>query len=76
MRRERRDLITYLCNLTYDDLAGFYRLGDLVGRAHLREADSSENKDDEAWPGPPIIQWTGFVLLSGTMGQMMVNSSF
>lgn len=48
MRRERRDLITYLCNLTYDDLAGFYRLGDLVGRAHLREADSSENKDDEA----------------------------
>ena len=64
--RKRGDLIGYLCNLTYDDLAGFYCLGDLVGWTHLRVADSSENKDDEAWPGPPIVLWTGFVLLSGT----------
>lgn len=34
--------------LTYDDLAGFYCLGDLVGTAHLREADASENKNNEA----------------------------
>lgn len=41
MPRESGDLICYLCDLTYDDLAGFYCLGDLVGRTHLREADSS-----------------------------------
>lgn len=32
----------------YDDLTGFDCLGDLIGTAHLREADASYNKDDEA----------------------------
>lgn len=34
-------------SLTNDDLAGFHCPGDLVGAAHLREADPSYNKDDE-----------------------------
>lgn len=53
--------------LTYDDLAGFYCLGDLVGTAHLREADSPEDKDDEAGAGPAFVLRTGFVLLTGTV---------
>lgn len=35
-------------SLTYDDLAGLYCLGDLIGRTHFGETDSSYNKDDEA----------------------------
>lgn len=46
MSREGGDLIHKLCDLTYDDLTGFDRLGDLIGTTHLREADSSQNEDD------------------------------
>lgn len=55
--------------LTYDDLTGLDWLGDLVGTAHLREADPSYDKDDEAWACPAFILSTGFVLLTGAVEQ-------
>lgn len=55
--------------LTYDDLAGFNGLGDLVGTAHLRVADSSQNEDDEARAAPPFVLSAGFVLLTGAAEQ-------
>lgn len=58
---------------TYDDLTGFDCLGDLVGTAHLRVADSSYDKDDEAWAGPAFVLSAGFVLLTGAVKQRIDN---
>lgn len=55
--------------LTYDDLAGFDCLGDLVGGAHLWVADSSYNEDDEAGAGPALVLSARFVLLTGAVEQ-------
>lgn len=44
-----------LSDLTDDDLAGFYSLVDLISSAHLRKADPSKNKDDEAGAWATVI---------------------
>lgn len=59
------DLISYAV-LTNDDLTGFYCLVDLISRAHLREADPSQNKDDEAGAWPTFFL-CDFALLSSTV---------
>lgn len=64
---EGGDLIHDLCVLTYDDLTGFDRLGDLIGTTHLREADSSQNEDDESRARPAFVLRAGFALLSSAV---------
>lgn len=51
--------------LTYDDLTGLDRLGDLVSGAHLRVAHSTQNEDDEPRAGPAIVLRARLPLLSG-----------
>lgn len=67
MSREGGDLIHNLCDLTYNDLTRFDRLGDLIGTAHLREADSSQNEDDESRARPAFVLRADFALLSSAV---------
>ena len=68
-----QNLCYLVLKLTYDDFAGFHSLGDLVGAAHLRVADSSDNKNDETRAGPAFVLRAGFVLLTGTVEQRADN---
>lgn len=69
----RNNLRNLVSMLTYDDLTGFYCLGDLIGTAHLRVADSSYNKNDETWASPAVVLRAGFVLLTGTVEHRVVD---
>lgn len=51
--------------LTYEDLTRLCGLRDLVGTAHLRVADPSQDEDDELRTAVVVV-CRGFVLLSST----------
>lgn len=58
-----------ISSITYDDLARLDCLSDLICRAHLRKAHSSQDEDDEPRAGPPFVLSAGFVLLSDAVEQ-------
>lgn len=62
--------------LTYDDLAGFYCLSDLIGSTHLRVSYSSNNKDDKTWASPAFVLSVRFVLLASAVKQKLTQMKF